>query len=351
MSEEQASQRERLVEAKLRGLTRRLTDQTLVTKKAPGGSGGLVASQGYLVLDSGSESAGMTRRRATGENSVIRGLGPALIWSRSVEATKLNLFVDDGGPALARRAAYFGDHITVWEVEGAEPKPVTAAPLESPPVLSPEVLSWQTLIIDCGATPVDDFGRLVAEVKGLEVARVVVEDDGSTVLEVGVGQADRELHRLVHSNLDAEGSLRRAVAMVSETRVPGVVRHPLQRLARERWYRSAIVAEPSLVGAKSLVPVAPLRERATLLGTQPSAAVGVALDGSPVVVVCSVGVDPDLLPEAADYRQRSNPDAALIIVIPERDRLPTIDSLISQLPNARFESVAPPWEENVIGAR
>lgn len=345
MSQEPASQRERLVEAKLRGLTRQLTDQALVTKKAPGGSGGLVASEGYLVLDSGSESAGMSRRRATGENSVIRGLGPALIWSRSVGATRLNLFVDDGGPALARRAAYFGDHIAVWEVDGAELNAVIAEPIGPAPELSPEVLSWQSLIIDCGATPVDDYGRLVAEVRGLEVARVVVEDDGSTVLEVGVGQADRELHRLVHSNLDAEGSLRRAVAMVLETRVPGAVRHPLQRLARERWYRSAIVAAPSLVGAQSLLPVAPLRERATLLGSQPAAAVGVATDGSPVVVVCSVGVDPDLLPEAADYRQRSNPDAALLVVIPERDRLPTIDSLISQLPDARFESVALPWEE------
>ena len=94
----------------------------------------------------------------------------------------------------------------------------------------------------------------------------------------------------------------------------------------------------------SAEPVAPLRPRHTLLGTQPVPAVGRRADGSAVVVVCSVGVEVDLAAEAADYRQRENPEAELIIVIPPRDRYPVVERLVERLDRASLVTIAPPWE-------
>ena len=42
----------------------------------------------------------------------------------------------------------------------------------------------------------------------------------------------------------------------------------------------------------------------------------------PVVVVCSTGIDLDLVPTAADCRRLYDPDAGLVIVIPEGDDHP-----------------------------
>ena len=38
-----------------------------------------------------------------------------------------------------------------------------------------------------------------------------------------------------------------------------------------------------------------------------------------MVVVCSVGIDLDVVPTAADARVLNNPDARVVIVVPERD--------------------------------
>ncbi|MEZ5339874.1 MAG: hypothetical protein R2706_00015 [Acidimicrobiales bacterium] len=333
-----------MVEAKLRALARQLTDKELVMTKAPGGSGGLVASVGYLVLDPGAESDSMSRRRSTGENSMILELwGPPSSGQTQSAQPSFNLFVDDGGAALACRAAYFGDEIKVWEVDGATARRVEPSPLTPAPVLGRDAMGWESTFIACGATPVDDFGRLVGEVHGLEVGRIVVELDGSTALDVGVGQADRELYRLVHSHLDAEAGLRRAVDMVLATRVAGQPNHPLQRLARERWYRSAIVANPGLVGAERPWPVAPLRERATLGAWHPTGSGGwyglmavrlswfVRLASIPTY--CPKRLSTDTAPTRRRPRRRSRNEIGC----------PSIDALIGRLPRARFMSVPPPW--------
>lgn len=347
MNSRDSELRGNLLAAKATALSRRLGADSLDIRKAPGGIGGLAASDdgamiGYLVVDGGADE--IRRRRSTGDSSSIRSLGPALIWARSVGVDRLNLFVDSGASDLARRARFFGDLVRVYAVEGAEPVLAEPAGLDPAPELPDSVTAWADLIRRCGATPVDDFGRLVAEVNGLEVGRVELGDDGKVVLEVGVGEADRLLYSMVHTELDTEASLRRAVDMVAETRVAGPVRHPLQRLARERWLRAILVADPALAGATELWPVPPLRPRETLVGSQPAAAVGTGANGDPVVVVASVGIDPDLVPEAADYRGLHSPEARLVLVVSERDRLAPIDDLASLVRDCGFVSPILPWE-------
>ncbi len=74
---------------------------------------------------------------------------------------------------------------------------------------------------------------------------------------------------------------------------------------------------------------------------RPCTAAGRRLDGSPVVIVCSVGVDLDVIPYAADARLAAveagvgrgglGSPAETVVVLPERDLLPVTAELASQL--------------------
>jgi hypothetical protein len=239
--------------------------------------------------------------------------------------------VEDGAGPLARRATAFAEPVpVVWAVAGrrlerAEPEPL-------PPVapLDPQLELWAPVLREAGCDVVAEFGRLVGEVLGLEVARVVV-DDGVPRLEVGVGRFDRE----THAELAGEGdptpeTLRRVADQVREQRRPGAPGSPLQRLAPERALRWRLVTEPALVGASRLLPV-PAVTDAPLRTPAPAPAVGTTPDGAPLVVVASTGIDLDLVPAAADVRAREAPEARLVLAVPPRDASPVTRDLAGAL--------------------
>ena len=64
----------------------------------------------------------------------------------------------------------------------------------------------------------------------------------------------------------------------------------------------------------------------------PAVAVGDGATG-PVVVVCSVGIDLDLVPHAADARLAATGghEARLVLVVPERDAHPVTRALAERL--------------------
>jgi hypothetical protein len=181
---------------------------------------------------------------------------------------------------------------------------------------------------------------LVGEVRGLEVCRVV--DDpylGTTRLEVGVGVHDREAFAMLHGDVPAAEGLARIVEVVEQHRRPGAAPHPLNRLGRERLIRSQVIADPSLVGVASLAVAPPPVPRANIKDPVPCVAAGTDADGRPVVVVCSSGVDLDLVPFAADARathEGAHPGVGgrgsrLVIVTPSRDRLRVVDEIAARL--------------------
>lgn len=269
----------------------------------------------------------------------IRSLGPALLWTARAGLEQLVLFSDSHAGDLARRAKLFDAiEISVREVVGASSNLAPATALVSPPVLSPKVMALSETLASAGTTPVEDFGRLVGEVAGLEVVRATGGDSGSVTIGVGVGQADRELHELVHSNLETSAAIARAAAMVAPHRQPGAPAHPLNRLARGRWLRAIAVDDPSAVGVGVLNPVPPLRASATVLENDPPAALS-----DSAVVVFSDGVDPDLVPEALEYRQRHGSQLELVLAIAAKDRLPTIDRLIALCRDTRVVAIPSPW--------
>ncbi len=297
-----------------------------------------------------------------------RGLGPAIRWAWSAIGPRLDrlhvLAAPSSAPILARRAALLDVPIDVWtgqpqnesDVVGSDISPddqsafVRATPTDyqHPPVLPESHWALASVLAEAGARPVDDHGVLVGEVAGLEVARVVEAEtsDASAAapdgprLDVGVGLADRELQQFVNGHRDGTDNLRNAITAVARHRRPGAAVHPLSRVARQRWLRSIILDDPSIVGLDRLEPVVPLRPKRSVLATEPAVAAG---DG--VVVVCSVGVDLDLAPEAADYRARFDAEADLVIVVPERDQVLADGGTTGLVPRCEVRSIDLPWND------
>ena len=65
--------------------------------------------------------------------------------------------------------------------------------------------------------------------------------------------------------------------------------------------------------------MAPVVEAPDLRTPWPAPATGVDDRGEPLVVVCSVGVDLDLVPAAADARLQDGRDARLVLAVAARD--------------------------------
>lgn len=263
--------------------------------------------------------------------AVADNLGAALAWARRASVAHLHVVTDDPVAAgvLARRATTFASPPSVWvvrdtDLEAAEPEPA-AVPLPAPD--APEL---RALLATAGLTVVDEDGVVQGELLGLEVARISHGPDGPE-LTVGVGRFDRELGEMTHAHLEPEVRLARVVEIVARYRRPGAPPHPLNQLVPERWLRAALLVDPGSVGAVDLVPTPSVAGRQNLLERGIASARGGAVDGRDVVVVCSTGVDLDLVPAAADDRAVHAPEARLVLAVPAQDALPLTRDLAASL--------------------
>ncbi len=289
-----------------------------------------VGAQGWVLLDERSE----------------RGLGAALTWGHREAVEELHVVVDDAGVAgvLARRALAFREAPRVWRAEGralvaAEPAPF-APPIE-PPAVAREVVG---LLHEAGVEVTVEHGQIRGEIRGLEVARVVVDEHGSARIEVGVGRHDREAFAMVHGELPTAEALASVVRSVDAHRRATAEAHPLRRLAPEGWLRWRLVAEPSVVGLVEVRPAEPTVARESVKDTAAAIAVGTDAEGATVVVACSVGIDLDVVPAGADARAALDPDAHLLVVVPERDDHPVTRRLAAGLVRpAEVVPVAGDW--------
>lgn len=280
-------------------------------------------------------------------------LAGALAWTLRRGASSLVLFTDDLGGDVARMADRFALPVEVRAVRGSGSVRVEPSPLPErvPPPQSDEAGRLRGQLLDAGLEVVVEDGVIRGEVKGLEVARVVVwpvesGGDGALHLEAGVGRFDRDAVAAMHQGEEPTATLARSTAMVRAERVAGGSTHPLSRLARERWLRRAVIDDPALVGASSLEPVGTTVRRDSVRDVSPAAACGSDDAGRPTVVVCSVGADLSFVPVAADTRAWLAPEARLLLVVTERDRLPTLDRLADLLREpAEVRTVPAPWDD------
>ncbi len=329
-------QRARLLAAKLGALVR--TQAGAADREAatfPGGAALLEGPTGWLLLDS----------------DPVKAFGPAMVWARRRSLVHVHLIVDAEAGVVARRAQLFSAPPTVWVIEGTELRaaiPAAVATFAEP--TSAPVLA--EILVDADLEVVVEGGIVRGEVLGLEVARIVHgqttsgEPIDAPVLEVGVGEADRELTAMLHGNLPSATQLERVIEIVQQQRRAGAEHHPLNQMAPERWLRSLLVAEPSRIGLARLQAAPPAVPRPNLRDRAVALARGVDADGASVVVACSVGVDLDLVPAAADARQALDPEARLVLVVPERDAHPVTYALATRLARpAEVVALEGDWRE------
>ena len=256
-------------------------------------------------------------------------LGRVLVWADREGVATVNVLVDDPAAAglLARRAAAFAPSPEIWLVEERRLRRAEAAP-PPVPVEPPAAARRQVGLLEgAGVEVVAEHGEIRGEVLGLEVARVVVDEGdgggaGPARVEVGVGRHDRDAFTMVHGGVPTAEALARVVEKVRQHRQADAEAHPLGRLAAERWLRALLVADPAAVGATRLVPADPTIPREGVKDVAPAIAFGVDDAGRAVVVACSVGIDLDLVPAAADARLAHAPDGRLVVVVPGPRRSP-----------------------------
>lgn len=249
-----------------------------------------------------------------------RGLGAALAWALRRDAVALHVLAERATGLLARRAAGFRYPISVWHVDGRTLLPAVPEPLPQPAEPLAAHMEMAATITAGGALPVVEHGVLAGEVEGLEVCRVVTDDATQSVrLEVGVGAHDREAFQMLHGDRPTAEALADVVRSVATHRLPGAPRHPLNLLAQERALRARVVADPSMIGATSATPVAPPVARVNVKDAVPCVATAV-VDGRSAAVVCSSGVDLDVIPFAVDACAALGCSEGLV-VLPARDAL------------------------------
>lgn len=279
------------------------------------------------------------------EGAGPRSLGAAFTWAVRRVAKALTLIVDAGEPVaghLARQAVQFVLPIEVVRIVGTSTVIADPVPVAPSPVLLEPGAEIEALLARADVDVVVERGVTRAEVLGLEVARVV-DVGGVPRLEVGVGRFDREISSMMFSNIPTADALAKAVEMVRTYRRPGGERHPLRDLVPERWLRCLVVADPALVGAAELSPVDTTQMVESLREAQPAAAFGTGPDGRPLLVVCTAGVDLDVIPVAADTRAALDPAAELVICGPARNLVPATRAVAAQLrAPARFVDVPLP---------
>lgn len=267
------------------------------------------------------------------EGDATRRLGAALAWAAKAGADEVHVLVDDQDAAavLARRASAFSRPPAVWVVSGRTLDPAQPA---APPAFdapAPQAELYRPVLVNAGLDVVVERGQLIGEVLGLEVARVVLNAEGMARVDAGVGRFDQEASSMMFADLSETDAAIRAAGIVRRYRRPGASRHPLNQLVPERWLRWLIAQQPELVGAAHLTPVESVLARRNLNERSVASAVGVTIDGAPVLVTCSTGVDLELVPAAADDRLAHAPDAQLVLAVPSRDALPITTALAGQL--------------------
>ena len=289
------------------------------------------------------------------EGPAARLLGAARAWSIRHDASSLHLVVEQDTGLLARRAQRLAFPVTVWFPQDRLLLPVVAEPLvEAPPPL-PEHLELVEVIEAAGATPNVEHGVVVGEVRGLEVCRVVDEptvghfaelgdidiapppdaitaDIGTmdgVLLEVGVGANDREAFRLLHGDIPTVEALAAVVDSVLAHRSPDAPQHPLNRLGQERYLRWRLEQDPALVGMAAVSPAEPPQPRPNLKDPVPCVARAIGADGSESRVVCSVGVDVDLVGFVADVQEMTG--GPIIVALRDRDAVPITRELLALL--------------------
>lgn len=344
-----AERRGKLLAAKLRALvsTHVGRDTTADVSSFPNGAAMVVDESAWVLVD----------------GDASRSLGGALGWAVRQSANSLNIVADSGVGVVARRSERFAFPIRAWTSRDRELLPAEIEQLVDLPTPTSEHLALQAVIEAAGASANVEHGVVFGEVRGLEVCRVVeqptvglfaelgdmsseppaVQLDANNPaglgqrahagvqLEVGVGANDREAFRLLHGDMPTVEALRGVVEAVVSHRAVDSPQHPLNRLGKERFLRWRLEQEPALIGMSEVRPAEPPAARPNLKDAVPCVARATAV-GRSAMVVCSTGVDLDLIAFVADVQAMYGD--SVMVVTPEQDLVPITRELAALLTSA-----------------
>lgn len=275
-------------------------------------------------------------------DSSLSPLAAALAWGDSRGCTDLHVIVDAADAELALQIRGLEPVPSAWQAVGTDLLALDLSARLVIPEVPEQVTAKSSLLTDAGCDPVIEHGVLIGEVLGLEVARVVVEQDGEAVVRVGVGLYDQDAHALIHARSSIEDRLRQVVAEVRRHRRSDGAPHPLNRAARERWLRRVVVDAPSMIGLDTLESLEPVVARGAIYENEAVAALGTR-DVAKVLVVASVGIDLGLVPTAAAHLVRESVDE-VVLLLPERDHHAVIRRMAAHLAvAASLCSIPDPW--------
>ena len=285
-----------------------------------------------------------------------RALGAALAWSVRHDATPTTCVIDVGpdgraqqsaAALVAAKAGAMARPVAVLALSKSGLEVVAPDPLPAPGPAVPSALAALRLD-DAAAARVEVVvhadGGLTFEVLGLEVARVAA--DGG--LLVGAGKHDRDATNELYGGEPTREALVRAAGAVRQERRPGAQLGPPNLLQRERWLRHALIADPSpLLAASVTGPLVPVPDPAPPVDLRRPRPAGATAEDGRSLVVCSAGVDLDLVPTAAWLRAWAAPSAErIVLVVPTGCDQPILFDLAPLLPvPATVVAVTPPWED------
>ena len=266
-----------------------------------------------------------------------RLLGRALAIAEQRQIADLHIIVDDGAAAalMARQSQGLDPAPTVWQTSGrtliaAVPAPAPPAERAAEALFGGRAGELVELLRAAGAEIVVEHGEISGELRGLQIARIAAGHDGQPRLAVGVGRFDQEANDVMHADLPAQQALINAMSEVRVYRHRNARPHPVNRLARDRWLRAQLLAEPAIAGLVTLRAVVPGSPRLNVRDPVPAVGLGETADGALVLVVCSVGVDLELIPEAADLLVLHHAER-VVVASPARDQLPLLRRLAKRL--------------------
>jgi hypothetical protein len=302
-----------LIAAALQALARdhrNISDSAVIP--FPGGAGIHDASGSFVWLDEQPE----------------RLLGAAIALHLRKATNRLDIVLPDVhrklAPTVARRAAQWNIPIDVFSLEGTSLETVQPQPADAEADCEFDSDQFRAVISEAGAEVVIEHGVLTGEVAGLEVCRVVFEEEWR--LRVGVGSQDREAFHMLHGDAPALESLVRVVEFVQLYRRPSADPHPLNRLSPERWMRSTFLADEShALGV--VTQMSGVLPRGSMSDAAPSFAVQ-ERNGARVLLAFTTGTDLGAVVDAADHAEWSahrNEVSEIIVVVDGRNRLPVLD--------------------------
>lgn len=251
------------------------------------------------------------------EGDSSRSLGPAIAWS-SKYARPLHLVADNHAEILARRASGFTMPISVWQIEDTRLRPALPQPHVEKVNAPSSHTDFISLIADAGAEPLQEWGVVTGEVRGLEICRVVDDPhSGVARLEVGIGAHDRETFALVHQDRPIEESIASVVDIVGVHRTEGAPFHPYNHIAPERFARWRALQTPAMLGFASLAAVDPPEPRTNVKDSVPCVALGNDASGTTTAVVFVHGIDLDVVPFAIDAAKKHSCARVMIVARPQ----------------------------------